>query len=93
MEKYKEIKPEGRINDLEKMIGKCLDVAQDDALPVLYTLMDQILKKEPLREFGVKESDLPVFAGEVIKTQQRLLKNNYVELSEQQILEIYKSAY
>ena len=93
MKKYKEIKPEGRINDLEKIIGECLDVAQDDALTVLYTLMDQILKKEPLREFGVKESDLPVFAGDVIKMQQRLLKNNYVELSEQQILEIYKSAY
>ena len=55
--------------------------------------MDKVLKKEPLRNFGVKESDLPVFAEDVIKTQQRLLKNNYVELSEAQVLEIYKAAY
>ena len=55
--------------------------------------MDQVLKSAPLEEFGVKKSDLSVFAGDVIKTQQRLLKNNYVELSEEQILEIYEAAY
>lgn len=68
-------------------------MAQSEALPALYELMDKVLKKEPLRNFGVKESDLPVFAEDVIKTQQRLLKNNYVELSEVQVLEIYKAAY
>ena len=68
-------------------------MSQGEALPALYELMDKVLKKEPLRNFGVKESDLPVFAEDVIKTQQRLLKNNYVELSEEQVLEIYKAAY
>ena len=29
----------------------------------------------------------------VIQTQQRLLKNNYVELTEEQVLEIYRAAY
>lgn len=93
MEKYKEIQPTGRINDLEDIIAGCLGVTQNDALTALYELMDKVLKKEPLRSFGVKESDLPVFAGDVIRTQQRLLKNNYVELSEEQVLEIYKAAY
>ena len=51
------------------------------------------LVKQPLRDFGVKESDLPVFAKDVIATQQRLLKNNYIPLSEAQILDIYKAAY
>lgn len=93
MEKYKEIQPEGRINDLEELIGDSLGAEAKDALPALYELMDQVLKKEPLRNFGVKESDLPVFAGDVIKTQQRLLKNNYISLTEEQVLEIYKAAY
>lgn len=93
MEKYREIWPSGKINDLEDIIGTCLGVAQSEAFPALYELMDKVLKKEPLRNFGVKESDLPVFAEDVIKTQQRLLKNNYVELSEAQVLEIYKAAY
>lgn len=29
----------------------------------------------------------------VIQTQQRLLKNNYVELTEEQVQEIYRAAY
>ena len=93
MEKYKELQPEGRINDLEELIGDSLGAEAKDALLALYELMDQVLKKEPLRNFGVKESDLPVFAGDVIKTQQRLLKNNYIPLTEEQVLAIYKAAY
>lgn len=93
MKKYKEIKPVGRINDLENIIADSLGTEPSDALDALYKLMDKVLKKVPLREFGVKESDLPVFAADVIKTQQRLLKNNYVELSEEQILDIYRAAF
>lgn len=93
MKKYKEIQPEGKINELEAVIAEVLEVTQENALDTLYQLMDQILKKEPLHEFGVKESDLPVFAKDVIQTQQRLLKNNYIELTEEQILEIYRAAY
>lgn len=85
MEKYKQIQPTGRINDLEDIIAECLGVTQSEALTALYELMNKVLKKEPLRNFGVKESDLPVFAGDVIKTQQRLLKNNYIQLSEEQV--------
>lgn len=55
--------------------------------------MDKVLESVPLKEFGIKESDLDVFAGDVIKTQQRLLKNNYVQLSEDEILDIYKAAF
>jgi len=93
MKKYKEIQPEGKINELEAVIAEVLEVTQENALDTLYQLMDQILKKEPLHEFGVKESDLPVFAKDVIQTQQRLLKNNYIKLTEEQILEIYRAAY
>ena len=93
MKKYKEIQPEGKINELEAVIAEVLNVTPENALETLYKLMDQILKKEPLREFGVKESDLPIFARDVIQTQQRLLKNNYVELTEEQVLEVYRAAY
>ena len=59
----------------------------------LYDLMDSVLKSKPLKEFGVKESDLPVFAKDVAATQQRLLKNNYIQLSEEQLLDIYNAAF
>lgn len=93
MQKYKEIRSDGQMSELETIIAETLNTEQSRALPALYELMDKILKKEPLRNFGVKETDLPVFAEDVIKTQQRLLKNNYTGLSEAQILEIYKNTY
>ncbi|MEE1114822.1 MAG: iron-containing alcohol dehydrogenase [Eubacterium sp.] len=93
MKKYKELQPVGKINELEEILGGILGVAPEEALDALYTLLDKVLKKEPLRNFGVKEEDLPVFAKNVIETQQRLLKNNYVPLTEEQILEVYKAAF
>lgn len=93
MEKYKELQPVGRINELESIIAQALKTDDTGALNALYELMDEVLKAQPLRELGVKEDDLPEFAHNVIETQQRLLKNNYVPLTESQLLEIYKSAY
>lgn len=93
MKKYKELQPVGRINDLEAIIAETLGCNADEALEVLYELMDEVLKSEPLKNFGVKESDLPGFASGVIKTQQRLLKNNYIPLTEEQVLDIYKAVF
>lgn len=93
MKKYKELAPTGRINDLEALVADTLGTTQDKALDALYALMDKVLKSEPLKDFGVKEEDLPVFAKDVIATQQRLLKNNYISLTEEQVLDVYKSAY
>ncbi|MDO4467274.1 MAG: iron-containing alcohol dehydrogenase [Bacillota bacterium] len=93
MKKYKKVQPQGRINDLEDLLSKVFDCCSEQALEELYMLMDQILKSEPLHSFGVKESDLETFAHDVLKSQQRLLNNNYVPLSQEDVLEIYKSAY
>ena len=93
MRKYKEIKPVGRINELEELLAGYLMVEPEKALDALYTLSDEVLAREPLRNFGVTEADLKIFAHELPKTQQRLLKNNYVPLTEEQILDIYKAAF
>ena len=93
MKKYKEKAAGGRINELEEILAGLLRVEPEDSLEGLYSLMDNILKKEPLRNFGVKEEDLEIFAGEVLKTQQRLLKNNYIALTEEDILDIYRAAF
>lgn len=93
MKKYKEIKPIGRINDLETVIADSFSIKPENAHESLYGLMGKVLESVHLKEFGIKESDLDVFAGDVIKTQQRLLKNNYVQLSEDEILDIYKAAF
>ena len=71
-------KPVGRLNDLERILGADLDVDPKEALESLYRLMDAVMKKDALRQQGVTEAELPVFAENVVETQQRLLNNNYV---------------
>ncbi len=63
------------------------------SLENLYKLMDEVLEKGPLHEHGVTVDELPVFAKNVIETQQRLLGNNYVELTEDDLLDIYRKAF
>lgn len=93
MRKYAEKQPKGKLAELSTILGKELGVTARDGLTALYRLMDDVLKKEPLREHGVTEEELPAFAKNVVETQQRLLGNNFVPLTEEEILEIYKNAY
>ena len=93
MKKYQEKKPIGKINQLEEILAPMLQVEPVFALANLYQLMDDVLKKAPLREHGVTADELPVFTQNVLDTQQRLLNNNYVELSYEDILDIYKNAF
>ena len=93
MRKYVEKQPVGKLNQLEALIAPMLACAPEQAMQELYALMDRILVRKPMREYGVTPEELPVYADRVIETQQRLLKNNYVPLTRDEILEIYESAY
>ena len=93
MRKYQEKKPIGKLNQLEELLGAELDVEPVFSLENLYKLMDEVLEKDPLHEHGVTADELPVFAKNVIETQQRLLGNNYVELTEDDLLDIYRKAF
>ena len=91
--KYQEKKPIGKLNQLEEILARNLDCEPVFALKELYKLMDAVLGKKPLREVGVTADELPVYAKNVLETQQRLLNNNYVALTEADILDIYTKAF
>lgn len=93
MRKYQEKKPVGKLNQLEELLSAVLGTTPALALEELYHLMDAVLKKDPLHKHGVTEDELPQFSKNVLETQQRLLGNNYVELSEEDILDIYRKAF
>lgn len=93
MRKYQSKKPEGKLQRLQALLASVLDTQPENTLPALYSLMDAVLERRPLREHGVSREELPGFAENVVKTQQRLLNNNYVELSTAEILEIYQAAF
>lgn len=90
---YERKQPEGKLRELKALLADCLCCGAKDALEALYALMDQILLRKPMHAYGVTKQELPAYADSVVQTQQRLLKNNYVPLSRDEILEIYQSAF
>lgn len=93
MRKYAEKKPVGSLNDLEAVYGAALGVPADKALEELYRLLDVVYKRKDLREYGITREEFPEFTKSVIEGQQRLLKNNYVELSYEDMIDIYEKCY
>lgn len=93
MKKYAAKKPVGKINRLEALLSSLLECPAENALEALYNLMDRILPRKPMGFYGVKEAELPAFADNVVQSQQRLLGNNYAELTRDEILAVYESAF
>lgn len=93
MRRYKQLKPVGKLNALEALFGRVLEVPADQALDTLYTLMEVILPRKPLRDYGMKLNEFPVFADSVIEGQQRLLKNNYAALTREDMINIYQACF
>lgn len=91
--RYKEKQPVGRINDLEELLARILKVEPEESLDTLFELMDFILPRKGLREYGIKEEEFDSFSEGVLQGQQRLLANNYVELSKEDMIGIYNRCF
>lgn len=92
---YQKKNPTGKITKITELLGKILgfDHNRTDAFAELSKLLDQLISRKPLKEYGMKESEIESFAEGVIKGQQRLLVNNYVPLSQEEIRDIFKALY
>ncbi|MBQ8506671.1 MAG: iron-containing alcohol dehydrogenase [Clostridia bacterium] len=74
---------------VENVIAKALGCAVSECWQALETLLDGILDRAPLETFGMTQQHLADFPPTVLATQQRLLKNMPVQLSEEEIRFIY----
>ena len=90
--KYREKRSDAVMGKLEEILAQSMDTESDEVWEKLDALLNRILARKPLREYGIKAEDFPVFADSVIEKQQRLLGNNYVFLSREDMLAIYHSA-
>lgn len=91
---YKKKAPAGgKLEKINRFIAEILDCDLDSVYDELENLLNKILQKKPLREYGVKEEDLEKFTDNVMEKQGRLMANNYVTLTREDLLEIYKSLY
>ena len=89
--KYQELKPDGKIAELNRFLGNILGCTPDDVYTELEKLFNQIITKKSLSEYGVTEEDLPAFAENVCTKQGRLMQNTYTPLSYDVILEMFRS--
>lgn len=93
MNNYMEIKCDGEIKKLNNFMANILDCETDSVYEALEELLNHILMKKPLRDYGVTQKDLQEFAESVIVNQQRLLANNFVPLDKDRIYKIYRELY
>ena len=91
--KYQELDPNGRIKKLNNFLSNILKCESDEVYTKIEKLLDQIIARKPLHEYGMKEEEIESFAKTVEETQQRLLNQSYVKLTWQQMAEIYKELY
>lgn len=93
MKKYMEIKTDGKIARLNDFLAKLLECDTDHVYEELEKLLNQIITKKSMSEYGATPEMLEDWAASVISGQQRLMVNSFVPLDEAQVLEIYKKLY
>lgn len=91
---YNRLNPNGKIKSVNALIAGLLGMQNtENVYDGLDELLGKLLPKKPLREYGMTEAEVGLFTDAVIKTQQRLLGNNYVPLSGDEIYGIYQRLY
>ncbi len=97
---YHQKLPEGCIQELNQLLADGLhqsDYIMYKKEAMIYDLLDALLgnliPKNHLKVYGMKEEDIDGFTKNVLETQQRLLNNNYVPFTEEEIRDIYSSLY
>lgn len=82
--------------ELSKLFGfmaNILECKKADVLDKLDEVLNTILPKHKLHEYGMSEDMIQSWAASVVKEQQRLLKNSYMHMDESAIAEVYASTF
>lgn len=90
---YYDKDPTGTIQPLVRLVAKIFDCPQEHTFELIERLLENLIEKPALRTYGMSEKDILLFTDSVIEEQQRLLANNYVPLTKDDIKMIYSSLY
>lgn len=91
---YNNKQPNGKIKELNEFLSRVLELPDDSGVyDKLEQLLEQLLNRKSLREYGMKKEEIEIFTDNVISGQQRLLVNNYVPLSRNEIRNIFQNLY
>lgn len=86
---YNKLNPNGKIKEVNKLLSDIIGLVSEDVYNGLEEILNNLLPKKSLREYGMKEEEIEEFTDSVIEKQQRLLANNYTELSRDEIKGIF----
>lgn len=87
---YMQIKKDGEIAILNNYLADLLNCSVDNVYDELETLLNKILTKKSLREYGATEEILQKWTESTMKNQGRLMANNFVELDKDRVFKIFK---
>ena len=93
LKNYMEIKQDGEIAVMNRYLAGLLGCGVEEVYDKLEELLNQILPKKPLHEYGMTKEDIDEFAHSVITSQGRLMANNFVPLDEDRVRKIYTELY
>lgn len=90
MNLYEKRSPDGDLQTLKDVLA---DIFQKEGNPIqmLGECLDGVLDRKPLSFYGINETEYEDFVESVVEGQQRLLKNNYVSLSFEELVECYQN--
>jgi 4-hydroxybutyrate dehydrogenase len=92
-QRYQAKQPQGRIEELNALLAGLLHTGPSAVYDRLDLLLGQLCAKNRLRSYGMQRAEIEAFADTVIQKQGRLLANNYVALSRDEIRDVYQSLY
>ena len=90
---YQKMKPDGAIKEFDAFVAGLLGCKPAVVYDELAKLLDTIVPRKPLREYGVTKEDIDTFTDNVMTRQGRLMANNYVELGADAVRKIYATLY
>ncbi len=90
---YQKMNPNGAIKDFDAFIAGLLGCKTDNVYDELEKLLNKVIQRKPLHEYGVTKEDIDTFTENVMTKQGRLMANNYVELDAAKVKEIYNALY
>jgi 4-hydroxybutyrate dehydrogenase len=83
----------GKIAKMNEIFAGILACDVANVYDELEKFLGQIMNKKPLRDYGMTEAQIDEFTKSTVDNQQRLLGNNYVALSDEEVRTIFANLY
>lgn len=90
---YVSKEPSGKIAVANQVLADCMECSVENVYEELEEMLNKLIPKKSLREYGMKEEQIDSFTEMTVLNQQRLLANNYVFLTDEEIRQIFANLY